>query len=242
MSIVRSRRPESNFTTFHNNVIRDNRLSYKARGILLELLSRPDDWRVSAEMLARNSKEGRTAILSGLEELRNFGYIVTTRHRLENGQFETISVVYDLPQKPPTAENPTSVNPPLENLTPLEEPSKKKQKETTATPNGVQPLVTLFFENFEGEVEPPRGQIAGQIQLLLKQMSADRLAEIIPLVAAEGKPITVGTVAYHANRKKPEIVTTPTPPRFTAESAQNVEAVPMPEYLKSSLRGVLRGV
>jgi hypothetical protein len=118
---------------------------------------------------------------------------------------------------------------------PIVEPQKK-------TPNGVQRLVTLYFDSFVGEIKPPGKQIAGQIMICLKQLSPERLAEIIPLVAAEGKPITVGTVAYHANQKKPEIVATPTPPRFTAESAQNGNAVPMPEYLKSSLKGVLRGV
>jgi hypothetical protein len=36
MSIIRSPRLESNFSVMSNAVIRDSRLSYRARGVLLE--------------------------------------------------------------------------------------------------------------------------------------------------------------------------------------------------------------
>jgi hypothetical protein len=130
MSIVRSPRPDNHFTVVHNEVIRDSRLSYRARGILLEILSRPDNWRISAEVLARSSKEGRGAILTCLSELRDLGYIVTSKIRHENGQFETISTVYDQPTgsgKPdpglPTSGNPTSLEEPSK-----EEPIRKKKE------------------------------------------------------------------------------------------------------------------
>ena len=100
-----------------------------------------------------------------------------------------------------------------------------------ATPYGVQQLVTLYFDNFSGEVKPSGGQIAGHIQILLKQIAAERLAELIPLVALDGKPLTVNTVAYYANRqpeKKSE--PTPTPPPYRASEAP--VGVPIPEDVK----------
>ena len=139
MSIIRSPRLESNFSVISNSVIRDNRLSYRARGVLLEILSRPDNWRVSGDSLARSGKEGRDAILTALKELRECGYIRTVTNRLPNGTFETINYVYDSPQDVvPSPENPTTASveapypgkptpgkPQLDNQGSLEELSKK---------------------------------------------------------------------------------------------------------------------
>ena len=139
MSIIRSPRLESNFSVMSNAVIRDSRLSYRARGVLLEILSRPDNWRVSGDSLARSGKEGRDAILTALKELRDCGYIRMVKIRKEDGTFETTNYVYDSPQDvAPSPENPTtdSVEPPypekpptgkpqLDNQGSLEELSKK---------------------------------------------------------------------------------------------------------------------
>jgi biotin operon repressor len=139
MSIIRSPRLESNFSVISNSVIRDSRLSYRARGVLLEILSRPDNWRVSGDSLARSGKEGRDAILTALKELRDCGYIRTVTNRLPNGTFETINYVYDSPQDVvPSPENPTTASveaprpekptpgkPQLDNQGSLEELSKK---------------------------------------------------------------------------------------------------------------------
>jgi biotin operon repressor len=139
MSIIRSPRLESNFSVMSNSVIRDSRLSYRARGVLLEILSRPDNWRVSGDSLARTGKEGRDAILTALKELRDCGYIRTVTNRLPNGTFETVNYVYDSPQDVvPSPENPTTVGveaprpgkptpgkPQLDNQGSLEELSKK---------------------------------------------------------------------------------------------------------------------
>lgn len=126
MSIIRSPRVESNFSVISNSVIRDTRLSYRARGVLLDILSRPDNWRVSADSLARTGSEGRHAILSALKELREIGYMRTERLRKENGRFETVSIVYDTPNYEFTeVQKPDSGYPESENRTPLEVLSKK---------------------------------------------------------------------------------------------------------------------
>ena len=139
MSIIRSPRLESNFSVMSNAVIRDSRLSYRARGVLLEILSRPDNWRVSGDSLARSGKEGRDAILTALKELRDCGYIRMVKIRKEDGTFETTNYVYDSPQdvapspenpiaatvEPPYPEKPTTGKPQLDNQGSLEVLSKK---------------------------------------------------------------------------------------------------------------------
>lgn len=126
MSIIRSPRAESNFSVISNAVIRDSRLSYRARGILLDILSRPDNWRVSADSLARTGNEGRHAILTALKELREVGYMKTEKRQNEQGRFETVSIVYDTPFYEATeVQKPASGYPKSENRTSLEELSKK---------------------------------------------------------------------------------------------------------------------
>lgn len=136
MSIIRSPRLESNFSVISNAVIRDSRLSYRARGVLLEILSRPDNWRVSGDSLARSGKEGRDAILTALKELRECGYIRMVKERKEDGTFVTNNYVYDTPQdvapspenpvtEQPCPEKPNPGKPQLDNQGVLEELSKK---------------------------------------------------------------------------------------------------------------------
>jgi len=141
MSIKRAPRPKSNFTIIGNAVLRDENLSFRARGVLASILSRPDNWKTTAESLARESKEGRSAILTVLKELEQVGYMTRRKYRNEKGQWIWESYVFDTVQKkpvepesnnPPTG-NPTSGEPSTEIQTLIEEPYKNKRKEERTT-------------------------------------------------------------------------------------------------------------
>ena len=77
--IVRGPRPSDNFAQIHNAALADGRLSFKARGILAFLLSRPPGWKTSAERLAKSGVDGERAVKSGLRELEAHGYLKRTR-------------------------------------------------------------------------------------------------------------------------------------------------------------------
>lgn len=100
--IVRAQR-NTNFTIISNVGLRDERLSYKARGLLAYLLSMPDHWRTNERHLAAHAPDGRHAVRSGLKELEQAGYLIRQRLRLEDGTFDWHSVIYDEPQ--PDANN-----------------------------------------------------------------------------------------------------------------------------------------
>lgn len=104
--IIRSKRTD-HFTTINNIALEDDRISFRAKGVLVYLLSKPDDWRVSERQLAAVGHEGVTAIRGALKELENAGYIERRRVRAGGGRFEWESFVFDLPRKTlcPCSEN-----------------------------------------------------------------------------------------------------------------------------------------
>ena len=106
----------SRYTTIPNELIQNKNLSAKAKGIIVYLLSLPDNWVVYKTELHNNFTDGKDSIRSGFDELVEAGYIVTVDVRDENGRFKGSNhIVYDLPiSENPISVNPTSVNPPLQ--------------------------------------------------------------------------------------------------------------------------------
>jgi hypothetical protein len=97
MPIVRAERPKANFTILQNSVIRDERLSFRARGILAFILSMPDNWSTSSDHLSRVSMEGRDAIRAAMKELQHAGYIQRIRQQSIRGHWQTVTIVHDSP-------------------------------------------------------------------------------------------------------------------------------------------------
>lgn len=123
MAVFRAVKNKNNpYLMVNKQAIHDPNLSAKATGILIYLLSRPDDWDVYENEIAKNFKDGRDSIRSGLKELIDSGYLTRTRLR-DEGKFKGYEYeVHELPlqkrvEKPitenTTLENPTLVNPTL---------------------------------------------------------------------------------------------------------------------------------
>lgn len=86
MAVFRVYKESGNFVTVHKSFIHDDNLSWKAKGILLYLLSRPDDWRIYETEMNKHSSDGRDSLRTGIKELERAGYIHRTRRRNEKGQ------------------------------------------------------------------------------------------------------------------------------------------------------------
>ncbi|OOL29420.1 replication protein [Rhodococcus rhodochrous] len=94
----RGPRRADHFTILSNAVLNDERLSFRARGILIWLLSKPADWRTRSEAIAEQSpREGREAIRTAMRELAELGYLVREKVQNERGQWATIQTVYEVP-------------------------------------------------------------------------------------------------------------------------------------------------
>lgn len=97
MSIIRGPRPSDNYAQIHNAALADGRLSFKARGLLAYLLSRPPGWKTSVDRLAEMGKDGEAGIKSGLRELEKLGYLRRHRGRTPEGTFTFDQEVTDVP-------------------------------------------------------------------------------------------------------------------------------------------------
>jgi hypothetical protein len=97
MSTIRVSKRER-FTIIDRRLANDDSLSFKARGVLLWLLSKPDDWRCTADDISNAGTEGRDAVRSALKELRSAGYLVQTKVQdRETGRWSTETVVMEEP-------------------------------------------------------------------------------------------------------------------------------------------------
>lgn len=85
------------FTTIDRETLNDERLSFRARGILAWLLDKPDDWRCNADEIAAQTTEGRDAVRTALRELMALDYIRRTREQDAGGQWHTVTVVFERP-------------------------------------------------------------------------------------------------------------------------------------------------
>ena len=71
----------ANYTVMSNEHLRNRDLSLKAKGLLSQMLSLPEEWDYSLEGLSRINREGVDAIRTGVRELEEHGYLERRRLR-----------------------------------------------------------------------------------------------------------------------------------------------------------------
>lgn len=96
MTIRRAPR-RKRFTVIDNGLLNDTTLSFRAIGVAVHVLSKPDHWSTDAESLARQSsaREGRDAIRTALVELEDAGYLVRYRVPTGGGRWASMSVLFE---------------------------------------------------------------------------------------------------------------------------------------------------
>ncbi len=125
------------YTVMSNHHLRNKELSLKAKGLLSQMLSLPEDWDYTLAGLSLINREKIDAIREAVRELERAGYIVRSRERDAKGRLRGAEyVIYEQPQPPtsdlPTLENPTLDNPTLDNPT-QEKPTLEKPTQENPT-------------------------------------------------------------------------------------------------------------
>ena len=154
-----------------NGIARDKRLSFRARGLLVMLLSLPPDWRVTTDMLAEDNPEGRDQVRKAMAELRGSGYVVTHREQGEKGLWRTRLEVFDTPA---TERDPSRVR-----------CDQGKQQSSQVAPNAGQPAAGLpapkrsTGPKYGAEVQENRSRPASQGQGQKKGAGPNRVGDPI---------------------------------------------------------------
>lgn len=124
MAVFRVER-NTGYTVMSNHHLRNKELTLKAKGLLSQMLSLPEDWDYTLAGLSHINREKIDAIREAVRELERAGYIVRSRERDAKGRLRGADyVIYEQPQLPPTPDLPTLENPMLEKPT-LEKPTQE---------------------------------------------------------------------------------------------------------------------
>ena len=125
MSVFRVEKNKG-YTVMSNHHLRNHTLTLKAKGLLSQMLSLPEDWDYTLQGLAQINKESIDAIREAVRELERAGYIERSRERDERGCLRgTVHTIYEQPHTEPTPEEPVQALPTLDNPT-LEKPMLEK--------------------------------------------------------------------------------------------------------------------
>ena len=147
------------YTVMSNHHLRNKELSLKAKGLLSQMLSLPEDWDYTLAGLSLINREKIDAIREAVRELENAGYIQRSRERDEKGRLRgTTYVIYEQPPKldlptleKPTLENPTQLNKEIQktNL-----PKKEKLNTDISSTHSI-PFHSLNPSPLEDAAQPP---------------------------------------------------------------------------------------
>jgi DNA-binding PadR family transcriptional regulator len=98
--VIRVKKRPRGFVTMDKGFIENESLSWKAKGMLAYLLSKPNDWKVIVGDVIKRATDGKVSVYSGLDELKKQGYYEKNVVRSEDGRRikRWESIVYELPK------------------------------------------------------------------------------------------------------------------------------------------------
>ena len=170
MAVFRVERT-TGYTVMSNHHLRNKDLSLKAKGLLSQMLSLPEDWDFTLAGLSYINREKIDAIREAIRELEKAGYVVRSRERDDKGRLRGADyIIYEQPQQPvsdlpvldnPMLENPTLEKPMLENPTQLNKDisktdlSKKDKSITDLSNTDSVPILSSKPFPFDGNAAEP---------------------------------------------------------------------------------------
>lgn len=126
--VVRGSRPADNYTLISNGLIRDRRLSDRARMLAVWLLSHREGFRVDTDAMGEAMGCGRDRVRASLRELEDHGYLIRTQVR-DRGRVVSMEYsISDVPQVATDDGKPGDGNHGPENTSPYKKTKFNKTK------------------------------------------------------------------------------------------------------------------
>lgn len=140
--VIRTHKTTDPFARVPKDLLSDKRLSWKAKGLLSYLLSKPNDWIVQVRDVINQSTDGRDAVKAAFRELRDAGYafITSTPQGREWHIADSPRATDGKAVCGPQTENPSMAFPPITK----KENTTKNKPESASIPEN---LNTLSFTN-----------------------------------------------------------------------------------------------
>jgi len=184
--VIVRRKVRANFTVLDNALILDQRLSWKALGLLTYLLSLPPNFRLRLSHLSSLRPTGRDATRAGLRELEETGYLSISIERHVSGRFSaTTWCVSDAPATPvlkpssPRTENPYPAKPvpekPITENPTLTSTKRKQELISKTTGTDGTPSVGLVYPQVSQEQQTQLEKLIAQIPSPIQQDVLDEL-------------------------------------------------------------------
>ena len=98
MSIFKNRKRVNPYSQIDNKMINDERLKAESLGVLVYLISKPQDWTISMKQLQNRFNFGREKMQSVTKNLEECGYLIRVKPQNELGQF--IGTSWDVTDEP----------------------------------------------------------------------------------------------------------------------------------------------
>lgn len=100
MAIIRTNKTTGNYFLASKYYVEDETLSFKAKGLMSYLFSKPDDWQIYQKQLVNSSTDGKASVRSIVNELLEKGYMQRKKKRKDNGDFDGYEyVLFEKPIK-----------------------------------------------------------------------------------------------------------------------------------------------
>ena len=96
LPIVRAEERKSKYTRIMNYIFNEKDLSLKAKGLLCDAISRPDNWKFSKKGIMYYCKDKENSIETALKELEEHFYLTREKKR-DKGKFNTVYTFYEIP-------------------------------------------------------------------------------------------------------------------------------------------------
>lgn len=97
-TVFKREKKERQYSVIDNTILKDNRLSAKAKWIFCYLLSLPDDWIINIVELKNHFTDWRESIYNWIKELEKFWYFI--RNQVRNENWQIVWVEYLIIEKP----------------------------------------------------------------------------------------------------------------------------------------------
>src|SRR5690554_4513897 len=103
-------REQGNFSTIPNQLLNDPLISLTAKGLYVFMRGKPPLWNFTIRSMAKQLKEGETAIGSALKELKDSGWVSYTKHSNGKGVYHLLWSAHP-EHEDPNQGNPNQGNP-----------------------------------------------------------------------------------------------------------------------------------